>query len=116
MIMTDADVDGNNIRVCCAHCSTASPLIEHGFTRFRVAAALSTDVPGTARTVRHANSMRWTTTNAKRSSIACAWKNQPEAIALSALMAPSEMESEQLWETTMLPDTVARCGIRQSLA
>jgi topoisomerase-4 subunit B len=116
VIMTDADVDGSHIRVllCTLFYRHFPKLIEHGHLFFAQPPLYRLDVPafGKKRPPRKLYALD----DAEREAIIDRLGMEgvkPEAVALSRFKGLGEMNPEQLWETTMSPDTRRLMRIRQ---
>jgi len=108
VIMTDADVDGSHIRVllCTLFYRHFPKLLEHGHLYFAQPPLYRLDVPaqGKKRPPRKLYALDET----ERDSLLDRLYMEgfkPEAIAISRFKGLGEMNPEQLWETTMSPDT-----------
>ena len=116
VIMTDADVDGSHIRVllCTLFYRHFPKLIEHGHLFFAQPPLYRLDVPafGKKRPPRKLYALD----DAEREAIIDRLGMEgvkPDAIVLSRFKGLGEMNPEQLWETTMSPDTRRLMRIRQ---
>ncbi|MCX8145709.1 MAG: DNA topoisomerase IV subunit B [Azovibrio sp.] len=108
VIMTDADVDGSHIRVllCTLFYRHFPKLVEHGHLYFAQPPLYRLDVPGQGK---HRPPRKlYALDDAERDAILDKLrleKIKPESISISRFKGLGEMNPEQLWETTMCPDT-----------
>ena len=115
VIMTDADVDGSHIRVllCTLFYRHFPKLIEHGHLFFAQPPLYRLDVPGHGKN--RPPRKLYALDDDEREAIIDRLRLEgikPEAIALSRFKGLGEMNPEQLWETTMSPDTRRLMRIR----
>ena len=108
VIMTDADVDGSHIRVllCTLFYRHFPKLIEHGHLFFAQPPLYRLDVPGHGKN--RPPRKLYALDDDEREAIIDRLRLEgikPEAIVLSRFKGLGEMNPEQLWETTMSPDT-----------
>ncbi|WP_303783706.1 DNA topoisomerase IV subunit B [Azovibrio restrictus] len=108
VIMTDADVDGSHIRVllCTLFYRHFPKLVEHGHLYFAQPPLYRLDVPGQGknRPPRKIYALDDTERDAILDKLRLE-KIKPESVAISRFKGLGEMNPEQLWETTMCPDT-----------
>ena len=108
VIMTDADVDGSHIRVllCTLFYRHFPKLIEHGHLYFAQPPLYRLDVPaqGKKRPPRKLYALDEAERDAAIDRLVLEGV-KPDAISLSRFKGLGEMNPEQLWETTMSPDT-----------
>ena len=116
VIMTDADVDGSHIRVllCTLFYRHFPKLIEHGHLFFAQPPLYRLDVPALGK--KRPPRKLYALDDAEREAIIDRLGMEgvkPEAVSLSRFKGLGEMNPEQLWETTMSPDTRRLMRIRQ---
>lgn len=115
VIMTDADVDGSHIRVllCTLFYRHFPRLIASGHLYFAQPPLYRLDVPGQGKN--RPPRKLYALDGAERDAAIDRLQLEgvkPEAIAISRFKGLGEMNSEQLWETTMSPDTRRLMRIR----
>jgi len=108
VIMTDADVDGSHIRVllCTLFYRHFPKLIEHGHLYFAQPPLYRLDVPaqGKKRPARKLYALDDVERAAQLDRLQMEGV-KPESVDISRFKGLGEMNPEQLWETTMSPDT-----------
>ncbi|MDR3221751.1 MAG: DNA topoisomerase IV subunit B [Candidatus Accumulibacter sp.] len=118
VIMTDADVDGSHIRVllCALFYRHFPKLIEHGHLHFAQPPLYRLDVPAQGK--KRPPRKLYALDDAERDALLDRLRMdgvKPEAVEISRFKGLGEMNPEQLWETTMSPDTRRLVRVRLPL-
>ena len=108
VIMTDADVDGSHIRVllCTLFYRHFPKLVEYGHLYFAQPPLYRLDVPAQGK--KRPPRKLYALDDAERDALLDRLRMdgvKPEAVDISRFKGLGEMNPEQLWETTMSPDT-----------
>ena len=108
VIMTDADVDGSHIRVllCTLFYRHFPKLVECGHLYFAQPPLYRLDVPAQGK--KRPSRKLYALDDAERDALLDRLRMdgvKPEAVDISRFKGLGEMNPEQLWETTMSPDT-----------
>ena len=119
VIMTDADVDGSHIRVllCTLFYRHFPKLIEHGHLYFAQPPLYRLDVPAQGK--KRPPRKLYALDDDERLALLDRLQMEgvkSESVVLSRFKGLGEMNPEQLWETTMSPDTRRLMRIRLPLA
>ncbi len=119
VIMTDADVDGSHIRVllCTLFYRHFPRLIAQGHLYFAQPPLYRLDVPGHGknRPPRKIYALDGNERDASLDRLRLEGV-KPDAVSISRFKGLGEMNSEQLWETTMSPDTRRLMRVRMPVA